>query len=314
MRSLVVGVDGSPSSLGALRWAADVVGPDGELHALVAVRPRPELAEGSLDRDSIDDLFRLEHELARVSREAISATVGTVLVTAVGENASDALRAAAVDHGADAMVVGTHVSALGMPKRLGSTLKNLMTDLPCPLVVVPDPPWPGVPDGPIVVGVGYGPSTRAAVCWAAGRAAEAARSLAIVRATGEGPVFQIDGWLNFVAYYIDPAMRDQWTREDLDEFARLAQLETSGEIEIATAALPGLPATQLVGESERAALLVIGQHRSWGRSNQHVAQPLHHALTHARCPVVVIPAPGDDASDDDDATDPAGRDDTGSTG
>ena len=103
-------------------------------------------------------------------------------------------------------------------------------------------------------------------------------------------MFQIDGWLSFVASYIDPAMRDQWTREDLDEFARLAKSATPADIEIATAVLRGLPATQLVDESERASLLVIGQHRTWGRGSHHVAQPLHHALTHAQCPVVVVPA------------------------
>lgn len=312
MRSLVVGVDGSPSSLEALRWAAGTVDPDGAVLALVAVRPKPELAEGSIDRDSIDDLFRLEQELDRLTRRA-SAGVESISVAAVGATAADALRTAACDHGADAIVVGTHMSALGMPKRLGSTLKDLMADLSCPLVVVPDPPGPGVPNGPIVVGAGYGPATRAAVCWAASRADEADLPLAIVRATSDRPVFQIDGWLNFVAYYLDPSMRDEWTREDLDEFARLAQLETSADIEIATAARPGHPATRLVDESERASLLVIGQHHSWGRSSQHVAQPLHHALTHAQCPVVVIPAPESEpvAAPAADTPEP---DDTGSAG
>lgn len=306
MRSLVVGVDGSPSSLAALRWAADTVGRHGDLHAVVSVRPKPELAETSIDPADIDDLFRLEHELDRFVHRALPAGGGPITVAVAIQPAADALRAAAVDRVADAVVVGTHMSALGMPKRLGSTLKHLMGDLPCPLVVVPDPPGPGVPDGPIVVGVGYGPATRAAVCWSAARAAEADRSLAIVRATGEGPVFQIDGWLNFVAYYLDPAMRERWTVEDLDEFARLAQLETAREIEIATAALPGLPATQLVDESERASLLVIGQHRSWGRGKEHVAQPLHHALTHARCPVVVVPAASDVETDDGGEPDAVG--------
>ena len=284
MRSLVIGVDGSSSSLRALRWAVDTVGIDGEVHALVASKPRPELAVERPDPDSIDDLFMLERELDRFSRTSLDACVGTISATAVGGHAADALRRAALDHGSDAIVVGTHMSALGMPKRLGSTLKNLIADLPCPLVVVPDPLGPGVPDGPIIVGVGHGPSTRTAVCWAAARAGERDRPLAIVRATGEGPVFQIDGWLSFVAYYIDPAMRDQWTREDLDEVARLAQTATSADIEIATSALRGLPATKLVDESERASLLVIGQHRTFGRGSHHVAQPLHHALTHAAVP------------------------------
>lgn len=302
MRILVVGVDGSPSSLGALQWASDQVGAVGELYVLVATTPTPELADHRPKPGSIDDLFMLEHELDRVSQASVRDRVGSVTVQAVAGAASDALRDAALAHEADAIVLGTHMSALGMPKRVGSTLRDLMVDLPCPLVVVPDPLGPGVPDGPIVVGVGHGPATDAAVCWSAARAEDGAQALAIVRATGEGPVFQVDGWLSFVAYYIDPSVRDEWTQEDLAEFARRAQAVTSSDISIATAALQGLPATQLVDESEHASLLVIGQHRSWGRGNRHVAQPLHHALTHAQCPVVVVPA-ADDAADDADRDD-----------
>jgi nucleotide-binding universal stress UspA family protein len=301
MRTLVVGVDGSSSSLGALQWASDQVGAAGELYVLVATTPKPELADHRPKPGSIDDLFMLEHELDRVSQASVRDRVGSVTVQAVAGAASDALREAALSHGADAIVLGTHMSALGLPKRIGSTLRDLMADLRCPLVVVPDPVGPGVPDGPIVVGVGYGPATDAAVCWAAARAEEGGQSLAIVRATGEGPVFQIDGWLAFVAYYIDPKMRDQWTEEDLNEFARRAQEATSADISIATEALKGLPATQLVDESERAALLVIGQHRTRGLGTRHVAQPLHHALTHAQCPVVVVPAEPEDSDDVDSA-------------
>jgi len=285
--------------LGALQWAAEHVGANGELHAIVAATPTPELTVEAANLDSIDQPVALERELDRVVKAFVQDRVGSVTVRAVSEPAADALRRAAGKPGVDAIVVGTHMSALGMPRRIGSTLKTLMADLPCPLVVVPDPVGAGVPDGPIIVGVGHGPSTNAAVCWAAGRAEEGGRPLAIVRATGEAPVFQIDGWLSFAAYYIDPAMRDQWTQEDLDEFARRAQEATSSDISIATTALHGLPATQLVDEAERASLLVIGQHRTRGRGSRHVAQPLRHALTHAECPVVVVPATDDTENADD---------------
>ena len=44
MRNLVVGVDGAPSSLRALEWAAATVGPSGRIHAVAAVSPPTELA------------------------------------------------------------------------------------------------------------------------------------------------------------------------------------------------------------------------------------------------------------------------------
>ena len=45
-----------------------------------------------------------------------------------------------------------------------------------------------------------------------------------------------------------------------------------------------------------ASLLVIGQHRSMITGDSQTTRPLRHALTHARCPVAVIPAEAAEAA------------------
>ena len=79
--------------------------------------------------------------------------------------------------------------------------------------------------------------------------------------------------------------------EDLAELAAVAQRESAEDIVVATTAAAGLPATTLVAESAAASLLVIGHRPSKLLGGHHITQPLRYALTHARCPVVVVPVP-----------------------
>ena len=62
-------------------------------------------------------------------------------------------------------------------------------------------------NGVVIVGIGHGPATDAAVHWAAHLADDRDLPVGLVRATGEGPVFQVDGLLSLLAYYIDPRKR-----------------------------------------------------------------------------------------------------------
>lgn len=291
MRNLVVGVNGAPSSQRALEWAAAAVGPAGRIHAVSAVSPPTELATPPPPRGRVTYLQLLQRRLETEWTDCIRGQVATLTATAVSGVASDALTVAAAEWRADAVVLGAHVPPRAMPKTLGSTTRRLMKSVPCPLIVVPHEATAGFDgNGPIIVGIGHGSATDAAVHWAAKLADERNLGIGLVRATGEGPVFQVDGWLNLLALYIDPTKRVEWTREDLDDFAAEVQTMTAHELPIGVSAPAGLPAVQLVEASADASLLVIGHHRSPITGHRHATQPLRHALTHARCPVAVVPA------------------------
>ncbi len=291
MRNLVVGVNGAPSSQLALEWAAAAVGPQGRIHAVSAVSPPTELATVPPPRGRVTYLHLLQRQLETVWTDSIRDSVASVTATAVAGTAAEALTIAAVEWRADAIVVGAHVPLRAMPKTVGSTTRRLMKSAACPLIVVPDEAAAGLEgDGPIIVGIGHGAATDAAVRWAAQLADERDIGVGLVRATGEGPVFQVDGLLSLLAFYIDPTKRAEWTREDLDEFATEVQAMTQHELPIGVSAPAGLPAVRLVEASANASLLVIGHHRSAVTGHSHATQPLRHALTHARCPIAVIPA------------------------
>jgi len=291
MRNLVVGVDGAPSSLGALEWAAATVGALGQIHAVAAVSPPTELAVVPAPDDHQTYLQLLQQQLEMVWTDGIRDRVRTVTAVALEGNAAEALTSVAAAHRADAIVVGAHVPPLTVPKTIGTTTRHLLRVIERPLIVVPHG-FSGEldGDGPVIVGIGHGDATDAAVCWAAHLADERDLAIGLVRATGEGPVFQVDGMLSLLAYYIDPGKRAEWTREDLDDFAAKVQEMTNREVSVGVSAPPGLPAVRLVDASAGAALLVIGRHRSMITGHPHATQPLRHALTHAVCPVAVVPA------------------------
>jgi len=291
MKNLVVGVGGARSSLRALEWAASAVGPGGRLHAVSAVSPPTELAVVPAPSDGTSYLQLLQRELETAWLDHVRGRTGTLTALATNGYASDALAAEAIAYRADAIVVGAHVPPRAVPKTIGTTTRHLLKSLPCPLIVVPDG-FSGEldDDGPVIVGIGHGEATEAAVCWAAHLADQRDLAVGLVRATGEGPVFQVDGLLNLLALYIDPSRRVEWTREDLNEFADEVQAMTEHDVAIDTAAPAGLPAVRLVDASASAALLVIGRHRSMLTGQSHSTQSLRHALTHARCPIAVIPA------------------------
>lgn len=295
MKTIVVGLDGGTASVRALEWAARSVGPHGAIHAVAAVSPVTELVIDAALCDSVEYLHLLQRTLETSWIQPVVDRVQTLTAQAFEGSAADVIAAEARRRGADAIAVGAHIPPRLLPRTIGSTIRQLLTELPCPLIVVPQR-WRRDDHGrdPVIVGVGHGAATDEAVRWAARFAEHHDLGLGLIRATGEGPVFQIDGLLDLVAYYIDPGQRDVWTQEDLARLALEAQHVTAASISVGVTAVPGLPATRLVEAGMAASVLVIGQHRSWVGGTRHATQPLRFALAHARCPVAVIPVGHED--------------------
>ncbi len=290
MRNLVIGIDGSSSAQQALEWAVATVGPHGRIHALAAVTPETELTSRPILAGRAEYRARLAHELEDVWLAAARGRVTSLTSSVSEDHAGTALLRAAQEHRADAIVVGSHETVSARPRTIGSTVRRLLADLSLPLVVVPDAVIRELGgDRPLIVGVGHGEGTQAAIRWAADLAVDRDLPIGLVRATGEAPVFSLDGFLQVLAYYIDPAQRAEWTQEDLEALAGQIEQLSGGTVDVETSIRSGIPAHQLVDASREAGLLVIGQHRSVVSDEPRSTRALRYALTHARCPVAVIP-------------------------
>ena len=294
MRRIVVGVDGTDAGRVALDWAAAAVGADGHIHAIVAVDPTAEFIVDVITGDPMAYLKTLYDDLESRWTKDARGRVAELTADLVERSAPDALTAAAAEFNADAIVVGSHVTHLGVPKRIGATTRHLLRKLVVPLIVVPAGAEAGLGDsgpngGRIMVGVGHGDATEAAVRWASALADDRELRVTLVRATGDGPVFQADGLLDLISWELHAERRTESSATDLIRLAEEVQELTDHDLTIDIASVPGLAAVRLADASQIASLLVIGQHRSRITLGRHTAQPLRHLLTHARCPIAVVP-------------------------
>ncbi len=140
---VVVGVDGSPNSVAALRFAAEEARlRRAELHVVhawnftpapPAFAPMPSLGPSVAEQ---------EEAAGRLLSASVAEAIGgnpdvTVVETLVNAPAAEALRDAAT--GADLLVVGArgHTGLIGAV--LGSTAVAVVKHAPCPVVVVPAP-------------------------------------------------------------------------------------------------------------------------------------------------------------------------------
>jgi nucleotide-binding universal stress UspA family protein len=268
---VVVGMDGSVASRAALEWVCRSVTPTDVVHA-VHVGTSTDGAGGDLQA-WVD---------GAMTGEAIVHTVPTS-----GECADTLLRVVD-DVGADLLAVGHRSGRVA--NRLGRTTTQLLEHTRGPIAIVGDGAV-AAPSNTVVAGVGHGPATRAALRWAAEYAETHGTALRLIRAVPNRPVFRVDGLLDVMAWYIDRDMATGWALEDLESAADSIERSTDDGLPISWSAPTGSPARVLTEESSSASLLVVGLHQDEpaGDADHDVPHWLHHAITHAPCPVVVVP-------------------------
>lgn len=132
MRTIVVGVDGSPASLAALSWSDVIARRTGA--RLVAVRAdvpgRGELSVG-LAAQAAD---RARHELEVACRKQVLTTTPDFVVT--DKDPRSGLVEAAADHDADMLVVGAHGMSRLAGQFLGGVTSHLAVHPTRPLAIV----------------------------------------------------------------------------------------------------------------------------------------------------------------------------------
>ena len=136
-KPVVVGVDGSPDSLEALRWGAEYAGRvEAPLHALAVYElPTP---PGPMAMRGFQDSETLEKDVRAMLTEAVRSALGPeAQVTERVERGHPGHNLVEASHDAQLVVVGSrgHGGFAGM--LLGSVSQQCVTRARCPVIVMP---------------------------------------------------------------------------------------------------------------------------------------------------------------------------------
>lgn len=292
---VVVGVDGSDASIDAIRWALAHVRPHGHVHAVHVIGPAEELALDAALGDSVALQRHREHELRElwIPKARTVADLETDVEPLVLEGAvADRLLGVARGVGADVVAVGHHEQARG-PQLVGHVTATLLRHLELPLAIVPLGWVPGDDHRPVAIGVGVSRGTTAAVRWVMEHESVAGAGVLLVHALGPRSVFRPDGWLDAVAYHLDPTVLPTWVEQDLLDAAEDVRSRTGADVDVAIAVQPGRTGARLAEAGAAARLLVIGRGEPPFVRRHTIAPYLRHVIVHAPCPILVVPAPAE---------------------
>ncbi|WP_225829940.1 universal stress protein [Streptomyces sp. NK08204] len=133
---VVVGLDGSPSSYDALRWAVRYAGLVGGVVEAIAVWELPGMYAWSAPAVDMDmDLDETRQQLQRELTDVLGAdAAGSVRTHVVHGNPADVLLRAA--QGAEALVVGCRGRGGFARALLGSVSQHVSQHADCPVVIV----------------------------------------------------------------------------------------------------------------------------------------------------------------------------------
>jgi nucleotide-binding universal stress UspA family protein len=280
---IVVGVDGSPGSAEALRWAVEEV----ELHGatLTAVMAWGFLDQHPLDGAPFDPHFNETSALARL-RDHLVRTLGPersepVEPRAICDLAARGLIEAAAD--ADLLVVGARGLGGFQGLLLGSVSQHCLQHATVPVVVIKaNDTRDSNPTG-ITVAVDGSPTADLALAWAAAEARQRKTTLAVVHAwqlptLGHDPV---------AAAALQTARFDDVADETV--IAALARADTTGIAEVRPVVRRGSPGGVILDSASNAELIVLGSRGRGAIKRMLLGSVATQVTHHAAAPVVVIP-------------------------
>lgn len=289
MGTIVVGVDGSPSAVNAVRWAAAEAASRDETVRLVHAYEVPRHGYP----DFVTTFARLRegmrHQGEQWLKEARAAAEetapGVAVETELVENEPVTVL---IDRSRRCRLVVLGSRGLGgfTGMLVGSVALALAAHGRSPVVVVrgPRPNEPPPAEGRIVVGVdGSAPST-AALEFAFDTAHTRRGELVVVRVWG-GVSF--DDLVSHHPLRVDLGEIETQERTALDEQVRPWR-DRYPEVPVETVVVKGRPARMLLDHAERAWLVVVGSRGREGIQGMLLGSTSRTLLTHAPCPVAVV--------------------------
>ena len=282
---VVVGVDGSPTSGPALRWAIHEASTRRiPLHLVSAWNPSFDLDTLGLATRTVEDHCRAVLDAARSEVSAADPTIEVTSTTYVGPATTSLVDASL--H-ADTVVVGSRGRRALPGFLLGATSLEVAAHAACPVVVVRDNALPDATLERVVVGVDGSPRSSDAVAYAFAYASAHDLDLTVLHA------FQVE----YIAGVISTLSAEQSNARLAQEELALTSETVAGwqekypDVHVETTTLRAHPVDALVDASTISDLLVIG-----GRRRGHIGSALlgavgHGVLHDARCPVAVVRAP-----------------------
>lgn len=290
--NIVVGVDGSPASDAAVRWAAreammrvapikliNVVAP-----TLVssAMAPNHTITQGEecQARQILKQARRIVEELAGekppdIHTQRQYAGVVPTLVDASND--------------AQMVVVGSSGRAFGRGM-LGSVIAGLLHHANCAVAVVPDPESAqhGIGGAPVLVGIDGSTASEAAV------------ALAFDEASRHGvPLLALQVWSDVGVF---PILGMDW-RTYRDRGAELLGERLAGwqecypDVQVHRRLVCDVPDRWLVDESKNAQLVVLGSGGRGGYAGMHLGSVTSAVVRSARVPVIIVRHGQDEPSD-----------------
>jgi nucleotide-binding universal stress UspA family protein len=295
--SVVVGVDGSPTSRLALRWAAAKAEaarqPLHVIHALetdVVLRATEQLGtyEEPSARDAVlTSAMELLADVAPDVRAVPHSVQGFGLNTLI-----------AASRVAGTLVVGSRGRGAIPAVLLGSVSQQLLLHACCPVVVIRDSRSLTPKEGaPVVVGVDGSEASEPAVGYAFAHASETGRPLVAVHSWW---------WEAPEGVAANEPWSGDWSQIATQEAAVLSESlagwrDTFSEVRVEERSIRGDPVVELLEQSHDAALLVVGTRGRGGFKGLLLGSVSRRVLKRASCPVAVVRSERQEATEADGA-------------
>ena len=282
--SVVVGVDGSPASESALRWALDEARrtrrPLHVVHALEveAVFSDEEQLGTKEAPTTSDPVVTAAMDVVRTTAPEVQATAHSV----TGLAPTTLIAASTV---AGTVVLGSHGRGAIPTALLGSVSQQVAVHGHCPVVVVKESSLQGgVGSGQVVVGVDGSEASKPALGYAFAHAAAAGSGLTAVHTWWWEPLEGVSQ---------DEPWAGDWTQIASQEEALVAEAlagwsEKYPDVPVLRHIVRGDPVVELLGQSHGASLLVVGSRGRGGFGGLLLGSASRRVLKRATCPVAIV--------------------------
>jgi nucleotide-binding universal stress UspA family protein len=284
--TIVVALDGSPSSDHALAWAIDQAVAEGRpltlVHSVNAITPAFTDAAVVFPQDALETLRAAGQEVLAVARAEAERRAPGLEIHEVLRQDDPRLALIELSGEASLLVLGSRGRGMVRSLLLGSVGVAVVRHARCP-VVVHRPGHQGLVRNGVVVGADGTEDSRVVLEFAYHQAAVRRLPLTVVQCFWDANVSSIGG-------YVAPGAGADLEAERLllaESMAGLA--EKYPEVKVRTHLAREVPQEALVRLGERMDLIVVGAHQD-GRLNRMLFGSVSTAVVeHATSPVAVVP-------------------------